>query len=288
MTDRLRKQIVPSRGRNLQRLQVLMVMERFIARVHHVLPDSTLLKGGLALELRLDQARTTKDIDLRLCGDSKALHDQLRAMERYRPSPDDHFLFTIKPGKVLTVTGPGAKYDGHRFNVHASLAGKRYATFGLDVAYGDPIYGEPLEVTGSTFFEKYGIAPITARVYPATTHLAEKLHAYTFPHVKPRVNSRVKDLIDMPLLGGELNGTTTVELRAAFQRTFEFRETHGLPAALPSPPAEWLGPYDRLCAEQGLPWPTLAELHAVAAALIDPVLGGVGGEWSVAEQRWCN
>lgn len=242
-----------------------MVMERFIARLNNVLPESALLKGGLALELRLQGARTTKDIDLRLLGNPEDLGQHLRAIEAYRPDPEDHLEFTItQDPNHPNVTGDGVKYDGYRYRVKAKIAGKPYAAFGLDVAYGDPIHGEPDVLDGSDFFEKYGIPPVRVRTYPPTTHLAEKLHAYTLP--RDRVNMRLKDLVDVPLLSAALDGVTAAELREAIQLTFEFRETHDPPAALPVPPREWLGPYDKLKEEEGLPWDDVDALHAVAAS----------------------
>lgn len=282
---RLKKEAGPAHGRALSRRRVLMVMERFIARLNHVLPDSALLKGGLALELRLDGARTTKDIDLRVLGNPEELDAQLRAIENFRPDPEDFLEFKIAPDRHHpTVTGDGVKYDGFRFKVKASIAGKLYAAFGLDVAYGDPILGEPDLLEGTDFFEKYGIPPVHVRAYPATTHLAEKLHAYTLP--RDGVNMRLKDLVDMPLIALVLDGVTTTQLREAFELTFDFRDTHELPATLPVPPQEWLGPYDRLVNEETLAWPTLEELHSVAAALMAPILEGTTGTWSAAESRW--
>ena len=42
--------------------------ERFLARTATALPDQAILKGGYALELRLQQARTTQDLDLAIRG----------------------------------------------------------------------------------------------------------------------------------------------------------------------------------------------------------------------------
>ncbi len=55
-------------GLELQRTRQLVVYERFLAHVFAEFEDAVLLKGGLALELRLERARTTKDVDLRLVG----------------------------------------------------------------------------------------------------------------------------------------------------------------------------------------------------------------------------
>ena len=176
------------------------------------------------------------------------------------------------------------KYVGFRYRVKAKIAGKPYAAFGLDVAYGDPIHGVPDLLDGSDFFEMYGIPRVRVRAYPPTTHLAEKLHAYTLP--RGRVNTRLKDLVDVPLISAALDGVTASELREAIQLTFEFRETHDPPVALPVPPREWLGPYDKLKEEEELPWDDVGALHAMAAAFLDPVLNGADGTWSAEHGRW--
>jgi len=282
---RLKSEVGPKRGRVLHRRRVLMVMERFIARLEHVLPDSPVLKGGLALELRLAGARTTKDVDIRLLGEPGDLSDHLRAIEAHRPDPEDHLEFEITPDPDHPiVTGDGVKYDGFRFKVKARIAGRPYVAFGLDVAYGDPILGEPDVLEGSDFFERYGIPRVQVRTYPPTTHLAEKLHAYTLP--RDRVNTRLKDLVDVRLLARALDGRTASELRAAIDQTFDFRDSHAVPTSLPAAPREWLGRYDRLRVEEELPWDNLDALHEVAAAFIDPVLARVDGTWSIAEDRW--
>jgi hypothetical protein len=60
-------------GAELARAGQLLVFERFLARAVAVLGDAMTLKGGLVLELRLDRARTTKDIDLRMTGSPDGL-----------------------------------------------------------------------------------------------------------------------------------------------------------------------------------------------------------------------
>jgi hypothetical protein len=50
----------------LQRLRQLVVFDRMLVRLFATLGDSVILKGGVLLELRLDRARATKDIDLRM------------------------------------------------------------------------------------------------------------------------------------------------------------------------------------------------------------------------------
>jgi hypothetical protein len=57
-----------SNGVDFARRRQLLVFDRFLARITRELGDSAMLKGGLVVELRVERARTTKDIDLRLVG----------------------------------------------------------------------------------------------------------------------------------------------------------------------------------------------------------------------------
>ena len=99
-----------------------------------------------------------------------------------------------------TIQNDGMQYEGLRFRAECRLAGKVYGQpFGVDVAFGDPILGDPETVTTEDVLAFAGIAPPTLKLYPIETHIAEKLHAYTMPRIRP--NTRVKDLPDMALLG---------------------------------------------------------------------------------------
>ena len=64
---RARKEATRTR-RPLQRVLNVFLMQRFLARTIDELGDRMTVKGGMALELRLAQARATKDVDLRLDG----------------------------------------------------------------------------------------------------------------------------------------------------------------------------------------------------------------------------
>ena len=57
-------------GVDFGRRRQLLVFDRFLARIAQELGDSVILKGGIVVELRVERARTTKDIDLRLVGSS--------------------------------------------------------------------------------------------------------------------------------------------------------------------------------------------------------------------------
>jgi hypothetical protein len=271
-------------GADFARRRQLFVFDRLLARVVTVFGDAATLKGGLVLELRLERARTTRDIDLRLTGSSDNVLARLQQAARLELG--DFLAFEVAPdAEHPEIQNDGMQYEGMRFRAECRLAGKPYADpFGVDVAFGDPMLGEPEVVVGDDLLAFAGIAPPTLRLYPIETHIAEKLHAYTMP--RPRPNSRVKDLPDIALLAGAKPVDAT-RLRMALDQTFAFRKTHPLPSSLPSPIAAWEVPYAAMAREDNLAWPTLREVTAAAKAFLDPVLaGGQSGTWDPRVREW--
>jgi hypothetical protein len=214
-------------GAELARKRQILVFDRFLARVAAVLGDAAMLKGGLVLELRLERARTTKDIDLRMMGSPDDLLARLQ--ETARRDLGDHLTFEVAPDQDHPeLHNDSMQYDGFRFRAECRLAGKLYGQpFGVDVAFGEPILGEPDVVVAEDVLAFAGIAPPALRLYPIETHIAEKLHAYTMP--RPHPNSRVKDLPDLALLAS-VRPIEGRRLRQALEQTFAFRRTHSLPA----------------------------------------------------------
>ncbi|MDP3278659.1 MAG: nucleotidyl transferase AbiEii/AbiGii toxin family protein [Deltaproteobacteria bacterium] len=271
-------------GAEFARKRQLLVFDRFLARVVAVLGDAATLKGGLVLELRLKRARTTKDIDLRMMGSPIDILAKLQ--EAARRDLADFMTFEVGPDEDHPeIQNNGIQYDGLRFSAKCRLAGKLYGhPFGVDVAFGDPILGEPEVVVADDVLAFAGIAPPTLRLYPIETHVAEKLHAYTMP--RPRPNSRVKDLPDLALLA-TAQPLEAKRLREALEQTFTFRKTHALPAKVPAPLAAWTTPYVAMAREDQLAWPTLDEVTKAAQTFLDPVLaGGFDATWEPTRWRW--
>ena len=269
-------------GRTMNRVRQLLVMERFLVRVFDRL-DAVVLKGGLVMELRLDLARTTRDIDLRVTADPDDLLGRLRDAARLPMA--DRLVFEVEPdADHPTIEADGLRYEGQRFRVTATLAGRRYGdVFGVDVAIGEPIVGTPEAVDGADLLTFVGLPVPVFRAYPVATHIAEKLHAYTMP--RPRANSRVKDLPDIALLAtiAELDGASVV---SAVHATFAHRATHAVPASLPEPAPAWEPVYARMAAADDLRWRTLGELTDAVRAFLDPALAGHEGRWDAATWTW--
>ena len=72
-----------------------LVMDRFAARVAGEFGEDVVLKGGVVLELRLAEARATKDLDLRRRGDPD---DTLARLQRAaRADLHDYLTFEVVP-----------------------------------------------------------------------------------------------------------------------------------------------------------------------------------------------
>lgn len=271
-------------GAGFARKRQILVFDRFLARVFEVFGESVTLKGGLVLELRLARARTTKDVDLRAARSAEDMAARLQ--EAGRRDLGDFMNFEVAPDKDHPeIQNDGMKYEGLRFRAECKLAGKIYGQpFGVDVGFGDPILGEPEIVMADDALAFAGIAPPTLRIYPIETHIAEKLHAFTIPRVRP--NSRVKDLPDLALLA-TIRPLSAKRLRIALDQTFTFRNTHALPTALPVPLESWRQPYFVMAREEAFAWPSLDTVTEAVKAFMDPVLAGdLAATWDPHTWRW--
>lgn len=242
------------RGLDVQRLRRQVAFDRFLARVASAPGMEIALKGGYALELRLRQARTTKDIDISLRvapgtgGSAPAgpawIQDRFQAAAA--ADPGDHFEFVIGVAAKEIGNAPAA---GWRLPVEARLAGRQFIRFSLDVVMGDP-WLEPHErVTAPDWLGFAGIEAPRLPVVSREQQFAEKLHAYTMP--RRIANSRVKDLVDLLLLL-RLRGLSARRIRRAAEATFRQRGTHPFPPFFPLPEAGWSSPLRRLARECGL------------------------------------
>ena len=273
-----------SSGAAFVRQRQVLVFERFLARVVAELGASAVLKGGLVLELRLKRARTTNDVDLRFSGSTDTLLARLQTAGRLDLGEFMRFEVNLDPTHPA-IRGDGMRYDGVRFQVVCRLAEKPYGyPFGLDVATADPMIAPPDLIAASDALAFAGIAPPIVQIYPVTTHIAEKLHAYSLPRQRP--NTRVKDLPDLALLG-TIPAIDAVQLRAALEQTFSYRQTHALPLSFSQPPEAWTTPYATLAFEEQLGWPTLDAVAMAVGAFLDPVLAGpLSATWDPGSWRW--
>lgn len=271
-------------GEALNRRRQLLVFDRFMARVVAVFDEAVVLKGGLVLELRLARARTTKDVDLRLMGNPHTTLTSLQSAGRL--DLRDFMTFEVVADKDHPeIVNDGMRYDGLRFRASCGLGGKPFGfPFGVDVAFADPMLGEPDVVVADDVLDFADVPPPRIRIYPIETHIAEKLHAYTVP--RSRLNSRVKDLPDLALLASA-GVLQAARVRQAIEQTFAHRQTHAPPVSLPLPPVEWEAPYRAIAVADTLPWKSLEEVVRATQAFLDPVLStSHDAQWDAASWMW--
>lgn len=114
----------------IARTRRTIASERLLARLAAVSPDSLLLKGGFALELRLaDSARATKDIDLNWLEDKADLLDVLLVAAQHDAGDFFHFRFERDAAAQDRFGG------SHRFRVTAEVSGRTFDRFVVDVAF---------------------------------------------------------------------------------------------------------------------------------------------------------
>ncbi len=259
-------------GGDIQRMRRQAAFDRLLCRLFHEPDAPWLLKGGYAMELRIRIARTTRDIDLAMRHspdvakqwDEAAIRSQLERAAGVDLL--DGFEFAI--GEP-TMDLDAAPYGGSRYPVEAQMAGRRFASFHLDVSAGD-VLREPFEILEGK--DWMGFAGIVKAKLPAISReeqFAEKLHAYTLPRTG-RPNTRVKDFVDMILLmdSGTIN---LVRLAENIQSTFRRRKTHEAPSSLPVPLSSWEAPFGEMAEECGLN-KNLTEQHRRLADFLAAIL----------------
>lgn len=236
---------------DLQRLRRKVAFDRLLARFFVNGSNTWVLKGGYALEIRFAHARATKDIDLtlpiQLYASSESEYLMTMLQEESRIELGDYFTFIFRP---VMQELDGAPEGGFRFPVEAIMDGRPFVKFHIDIGVGD-ILVEPVEkIIGEDWLEFAGISPAIIYAISKEQQFAEKLHAYTLPRID-RLNTRVKDLVDMLLLIREGSVDEAV-VRNNLSKVFHRRNTHSLPATFPLPPEGWDVKFDLLAKECGM------------------------------------
>ncbi|HEY8788098.1 MAG TPA: nucleotidyl transferase AbiEii/AbiGii toxin family protein [Actinopolymorphaceae bacterium] len=252
-------------GISLDRLRRRVLFERIVARLQAAEPGLWVIKGGMALEVRLrDDARLTKDLDLGLRAevrDGAQLEDRL--IEALTVDPDrDRFLISVRSVERLTEDDTGrATWRAH---VASTLADKPFGGLQIDVS---PRTHE-LEATDlvplPNSLDFAGIATPVVEVIDLQRHVAEKFHGM-LKVFEDRINSRVRDLVDLVILSE--HGLIDTEAAATAVRTVWAERDDALHDVLPALPTSWHDRYERLAADQALEAATFAKAVAVVTAL---------------------
>lgn len=267
-------------GVPLTRLRKMVAFERFLARLLRAQPDAWVIKGGLALQLRLgSRARTTKDIDMLALSQPKEISSTLR--EAVSLDLGDWFTFEVAEPGQNSITAQG----GLRHPIHALLDSRTFEQFHIDVGIGDALVEAVEYLNTPALLDFADLEPTRVPCYPITQQIAEKLHAYTRTR-KSGESSRVKDFVDILLLA-ELGTISGEWLFRAIQATFSALETHTIPANVPPPPAKWENEFRLMTKDIGINDMTLEQAYRFIQSFLDPVLKGENpGQWDPVGKLW--
>ena len=253
-------------GVSLDRLRRRVVFERVVARLQAAEPGRWVLKGGMALEVRLrDDARLTKDVDLGLRGEvseRSELHERLVEALAADPFVD---RFVLTAGPVTRLMEDGGGHVTWRSKVAAHLAGKLFGGVQLDVSPRNHELEETDTVPLPNSLAFAGIEAPMIEIIDVNRHAAEKCHAM-LKDFGDRENTRVRDLVDLVILcQHELLDTAALSI--AVRQVWLERDRVAPPTALPHFPASWPERYEQLAADHDLVVATFPAGLAVVAAL---------------------
>lgn len=240
-----------------------MVMAGLLERAADAGQPRFIVKGGIALELRLpDRARATKDIDVVL---QDADADLTRTLEQaIRGETYEDFSFRRK-GEPLLL-------DNGTVNIELAVTyrGGAWTSIAVDIARAEPGEAEIEWLPAIPLTAAFGVTgPAALPCLPLRLHIAQKLHGMTLPPRAGRQNDRFRDLVDLLLM--EELVTDYAELREACETVFTHRGTHGWPPALALPP-HWTDPFARMAGDLDLPVTEAAAAMERIQAFVNRIL----------------
>jgi len=128
--------------RSIQALRKYLAFDRVLARLTAVAPDAWLLKGGVALEYRLEHARTTTDIDISARIGLGKMIDILEAATAVEL--DDYFAL-----RLGEYSRPVEGVETYRFRMTVLYEnGRTFEELAIDIGFADAWLGEPQVLQG--------------------------------------------------------------------------------------------------------------------------------------------
>jgi predicted transcriptional regulator of viral defense system len=288
ISDRIRARF-PANERQLRVHEV--AFRRLLARLFDAQPDGWVVKGGVALILRLDPSRTSDDIDLVYVA---AAGEHAIALKKLREACaidlGDQITFD-----VLRVGDEDRADRSLAVRVRAAIGGSRWVEFDVDLALpATDVPAEPIQprapLVGVPAVD--AIPNLMALRLPA--QIAQKTCAMFEVHGRDRhASTRARDLVDIAMISDQIEDLSLREIILELEREESERLERGVLAA-PLPPTL------TLATEQLTEWParwtiatrsaplTFADALERASTFLEPVLARRSGDltWSATRRRW--
>lgn len=268
-------------GRAHQEVLREFFYQQFLARIFYEADLPWVLKGGVALLARVQDARYSLDIDLLHAGG-----DAGKAVEELR----DLVARDLGDGLVFAIAATEPRHgrqhlDQRRVPIEVYTGAKKRGGFHVDVVAGSLMTDAPEIVTARDSLGIPGLTPPVYRLYPTVDHIADKVCA-TEELTGGLPSSRARDLIDLVIFAR----TQTIDGNALIAAIAAERLHRGLPAATSlAIPAAWARTYPGLAVKtRHCGNLDFTGAQAVARDLVDPALdrSAAGQTWLPATTSW--
>lgn len=278
-------------GQTVQNVQVLFVLERFLARVaKSPYQDRLVLKGGILLYLMLGQwLRPTEDLDfLAIKLPSESL-DQVLA-EILAVDAEDGLAFDAA-GMTSEDIREDSGYPCRRYKIPYRFGAKHVHFIKLDLSFGDPVTPGPQAIEVRPILDDFQGGRVLG--YPIETLLAEKVETLVIRGV---ANTRSKDIFDLWVLSRSRTDLHLAPIGLALAATAAYRGSSMnlegaalLPSFCQDPrQAQFWKAYTR---SKGLVVPDFPEVMAAVQSFVAPMVAiavdaGNDRSWNPRAAQW--
>ena len=287
--DRIRSRY-PASERQLRLYEV--AFRRLLARLEVNAPGRWILKGGVALMLRLDPNRTSNDLDLSFLDPTGTA---ARAFEAVTAAAtvdlDDFFSFEVGVPADIEIVGAEKTLP---LRVDTRIGGRSWVIFGIDLSWVDG--NVPTELLAArenlTGLHAVDALPMLQTI-PMALQIAQKTCAMFELHGNPPQHStRARDLVDVAMIAAQVSGTSADELTGFLVAEEGARLAVGsLHTPLPQTftlseiqVADWRRRWRKATREATMGFD---EARDLAERFLGPLLSGdATGTWSVTNQLW--
>jgi hypothetical protein len=292
LTARTRARHPPElRGQRLREI----AYRRLLARIFATQSKRWVVKGGVALLLRLDPNRTSNDIDLAYVAQAGEHAVALTALvEAAAHDLGDFFEFEIRRDRIEEVDPDHPLERALSVPVVARIGATTFAEFSIDLASPSE---EDIEIewvqpeatlTGQPEVDQ--TEPVAVLALPA--QIADKLCALHERHGDGHYSSRARDLADLAMIAQQKDSDGSGLIAHVRREEARRRQAGTIIEPLPTTLqlaeeqiADWSPRWTKATRDAPI---AFEQARAVAAAFLNPVLDGTadGMRWNAATQNW--
>jgi hypothetical protein len=219
-----------------------------------------LLKGGLAMELRLQlRARATNDYDAAFRARTEEVIDRL---DEALAAPWNNFDLTRDEPQIITNT------KAVRVRLRLTYKSRSWGSVQLEMAPVEGRMGRELDCVKAMSLESLQLPlPDVANCVSLRYQVAQKLHACTEIFAKGRENNRFRDVMDILLVEDLLHDIGLGLVREACVDIFTGRDKHSWPPTV-TVYDSWRVPFAALARENRFTPDDIDEAATALTALI--------------------